>query len=257
MNRPITQPLVIAISSKLFYICKNKTMFIINENGDQLCRRVEELKPKTVLSYSNVIVALFSSLQMVADNDEKMNNYLKIYNIKLETLFECNFLEEELQLCAITTFDIICWSRTTSQCIILSINNLKQVERCGQLESPLEPFYFKDGIIIDSSDDIILFYHTNMITESHLIKLISRQTGHHTASINLDFNYLTKMVKIDPKTSHILIKFIDDIIEYFDSNGNLLSRFKNNKLSNFNRIEFNHQNDLVFYDKLKILIPQL
>ena len=86
----------------------------------------------------------------------------------------------------------------------------------------------------------------------HFIKIFDRSNGYLSGVINFDFNYFSKMIRIDTK-SNILVKLYEpaDEVKYYDCHGKLLKVFRNNDLPKYNRIDLSQDDDIICYDKIE------
>ena len=198
---------------------------------------------RNVLSYNSKVVCLFN-------DPVKNENILSIYKDNL-VLIESINLDYNLILCSILENEIICWSASDNKCLIFDFE-LKLTCKLGQTKQEDQPFYFESGILIESSKDLFLIYFFDKKELKHFIKIINRSNGKLTGIINFDFNYFSKMIRID-NLSNILVKLYEPAneVKYYDSCGKLLKVFVNNDLANYNRIDLSQNDDLLCYDKVE------
>ncbi len=138
---------------------------------------------------------------------------------------------------------------TNKKCIVFDFE-LQRIAFFGQCEDENEPFYFCDGIIIEASKQLILFYYYSESHPTHFIKIINRQTGLLNGVINIDFDYFSKMIRIDTE-SNILFKSYDpnNLLKYYDPRGNLIGLFCHNEFTKFSRIDLTKSDELICFDK--------
>lgn len=198
---------------------------------------------RNVLSHQSKIICLFN-------DPVKKHNILSVYNDDL-SLVQTRVLDYNLMLCSLLDNEIICWNVSDTKCFVFDFS-LNLVSSFGQLEDENEPFYFENGILIESSKELFLIYYFDKEELKHFIKIINRSSGHLTGVIHFDFNFFSKMIRIDNK-SNILVKLYEpaDELKYYDSNGNLLKVFRNTDLSKYNRIDLSQDDDIICYDKVE------
>lgn len=249
-------------TNKIFVYYRNNLnetyfkIFNFNFNEIQFLKLASELVYKNILTVKNKIVSLFYNSNIpitnnvcnVSDGVVRRQHSLSIYNDNLNQITTKNFYFE-LNFCSINQFEIICWNINERKCYIfdhfLNVNMI-----FGQEFNPSSEFYFKNGTLIDASETLILFYSWNEDEQAHCVKIIDRKSGLLNGIIEFEFNYFTKMIKIDSK-SNILVRLYEpnNLFKYFDSNGNLICLFQNNDFNKFSRIDLNKNDELICYTR--------
>ncbi|RMZ95033.1 hypothetical protein BpHYR1_034342 [Brachionus plicatilis] len=213
------------------------------------CQEVYSIKVDSNLVYRNVL-SHNSKIVCLFNDPLKNENILSIYKDNL-VLLESIYLDYNLILCSLLENEIICWHASDNKCLIFDFG-LNLMSKIGQIKLENEPFYFENGILIESSKSLFLIYYFDKQELKHFIKILDRSNGRLTGVINFDFNYFSKMIRID-NLSNILVKLYEPAneVKYYDSCGNLLKVFVNNDLAKYNRIDLSQEDDLICYDKVE------
>lgn len=224
---------------------ENKTYFkIFNKKWQEL----NSIGVDAMLIYRNVISWNSTVASLFYNPAVGEKNILSVYNedLKLKANRSFNF---NLNLCCISENEIICWNTDENISIIFDFN-LNVLKTFGQDLNEGEPFYFANGILIEGSPSLLLFYFCNQEEQTHFIKIIDRKTGILSGVINFEFNYFSKMIRIDNE-SNILVKLYEpsNELKYYDSKGTLLKVFTHNDLTKFSRIDLSQNDDIICFDK--------
>lgn len=238
--------ILVIVTNRLFVYLYNRDercFKIFNLKWDELnsIQIDNDLNFKNILSDDNKIICLFS---------KNHKHLLNVYDDQLN-LLESKWFDIEINLCSINDDnEIICWSVKEKQMLVFDYK-LDLVNTIGQDKDPNEPFYFASLILLNASSKIMLFYSCNVVNEEHCLQIMNRKTGLIQGSINMEFNYFPKDIKIDLH-SNILFRKCDQplahMLRYFDSYGNLLVEFGNDQFTRFDRIDLNkNQEELICF----------
>lgn len=240
---------ILVLSPKRLFVYlrtkENQTSFkIFNDKCQEIC----SVQIDKDLIYKNVISWNLSLVSLFYNPKDNRKHILSFYDKDLR-LLAVKSIELDLNLCSLNENEIVCWNSTDKVCQIYDFN-LNLISSIGQHVSEHIPYYFSNGILIEASQTLILFYYFHEDEEKHFIKIMDRKTGHLTGIINFDFNYFSKMIRIDSE-SNILVRLYEpnNEIKYFDSKGKLLKIFSNNELTKIGRIDLSQNDDIVCYDK--------
>jgi hypothetical protein len=221
-----------------------KTFFKIFNNK---CKELISIEICSSLVYKNIL-ALNGQIVCLFYNQNQKYFLLSVYDDELNIIkrkrldFDCN-------LCSLSVNEIICWDTKNHKCVVYDFQ-LEQIANFGQIDQENEPFYFADGVIIEASTRLILFYYYRETNPVHYIKIIDRRTGMTSGVINFDFDSFSKMIRIDTE-SNILFKSYDpsNQLKYYDSTGKLIGLFSNNEFTKFSRIDLTKSDELICFDK--------
>lgn len=222
-----------------------KTFFKI---FDSKCKELDSMEISEHLTYKNILTL---NSQIVTLFYDQITKYylLSVYDDELN-LVKRKRLKRDINMCSLSKNEIICWDVKNKRCLVFDFD-LKEISSFGQSDDPSAPFYFSDGIIIEASTELILFYYYSEDTPKHFIKIIDRQTGLLNGVIDIDFEYFSRIFLIDTE-SNILFKPLNptNLLKYYDSRGNIIGMFSNNEFAKFRRIELTKSDELICFDKV-------
>jgi hypothetical protein len=212
------------------------------------------LNYKNILTLNSKIVALFFY-------QNESHFLLRVYddelNILEERIFKGNSSRTnettlpDISLCSLSENEIICWDGVEKKCKIYDFE-LKFVKEFGQCMNQNEPFFFCNGILFKASSELLLFYYYDLSNDEpiHYIKIIDRTTGFLKGVINLTFECFSRLLFIDTE-SNILLRSHNpnNLIKYYDSQGNLIGMFSNAEFSKFNHLDLTKNDELICFDK--------
>ena len=223
---------------------EGKTFFKIFNNK---CKEYISIEINDNLIYKNIL-AINAQIVCLFYHQSRKYFILSVYDDELNLLRQTK-IDYEINLCSLSVNEVICWDVKNKKCLVYDFD-LSLVDNFGQCEKEEEPFYFCDGIIIEASTQLILFYYYSESYPKHFIKIINRRTGLLNGVINIDFDYFSKMIRIDTE-SNILFKTYDpsNLLKYYDSNGKLIGLFSNNEFTKFSRIDLTKSDELICFDK--------
>ena len=252
----ISDDLVDYLNAKILVLNKNKLFLylktkqeqnllkIVNKKCEQLAiRKLEgKLAVRNIMAWGLRVVCLMH-------NESTKKNELYVFDEDLSLTSSEKNLGNDVSLCSLGDEEMFFWHESEKKCRVLDYS-LRLVGEYGQDLDENRPFYFANGIVIDASDKRMLFYYYDPKQYKHCVKVIGRESGLLSGVINLEFDYFSKMIRLDSE-SNILMKLFEpnNLIRYFNADGSVLDEFRNEEFFKFSRIDLTRDDEIVCFDQ--------
>jgi hypothetical protein len=237
----------VVLSTKKIFVYKKASndsfqLKIVDYLNVEVCRKKcnSSYIYRGIVGYSNKIICLLFS----SDTSEFL---LYVFDDCLNQLAIKKF-NYDLHLCSANSNEIICWSWRSKQCLVFDFA-LNLIKTYGQETNKDAAFYFSNGMLLDVSVERILFYDFDETNKKQFIKILDRENGKLCGTIDFQFDYFSKMIRIDSH-SNIILKLYEpfNVLKYYDLNGNLLFESFNQDFVKFARIDLTSDDTLICLD---------